>query len=386
MYYYDRAEVVVDLDAIHENLLHIKNLLKEGTLLCPIIKTDAYGHGVIPVAEEMLDLADYFAVATIDEAVELRKNGIDKPLFLLGFTPESRFEDLFTYQVWPNVFRLETARKLSKMAADKGKTLKIHISVDTGMSRLGFMRTEKSLDEIAEIAKLPGLALEGLFTHFVSADSADQTLAKEQIRRFVDFRKELEKRDVHFRLYHMSASAGTMEFSEAHLNMVRSGIINYGLYPSDEVHKDHLALKPALSLLSTVIYVKDIEKGDSVSYGATFTAPKRMRIATIPVGYGDGYFRAYSGKGAVLIKGKRAPILGRICMDQFMVDVSDIPGVREGDDVTLIGRDGEEEITADELAALAGTISYEVLCDLGKRLPRVYLRNKKVVGTKDFFG
>ena len=385
MYCYDRAEVVVDLDAIHENLLQIKKLLKKDTLLCPIIKTDAYGHGVIPVANEILDLADYFAVATIDEAVELRKNGIEKPLFLLGFTPESRFDDLFTYQVWPNVYRLTTAKKLSEMAVLRGEILKIHISVDTGMSRLGFMRTERSLEEIEEIAKLPGLFLEGLFTHFVSADSADHTLAKEQIARFESFRKELEKRGALFRLVHMSASAGTMEFPEAHFNMVRSGIINYGLYPSDEVDKEKLPLTPALSLKSTVIYVKDIEEGDSVSYGATFTAPRRMRIATIPVGYGDGYFRAYSGKGSVLIRGKRAPILGRICMDQFMVDVSDIPGVTEGDDVTLIGRDGEEEITADELAFLAGTISYEILCDLGKRLPRVYLKNGKVQETRDFF-
>ena len=385
MYAYDRVEAVVDLDQIRRNVEEIRKLLEPGTLLCPVIKTDAYGHGMLPVAHEIEDISDYFAVATIDEAVRLRKDGIQLPVFLLGFVPENRFEDLFAYRIYPNVFRLATAEKLSEMAASRGETLPVHLSVDTGMSRLGFMRTEESLKEIEKIASLPGLSLEGLFTHFAAADTKDKTMANEQIRRYEAFRGELEKRGVTFRIYHMAASAGAMECPEAHFDMIRSGIINYGLYPSDEVDQKKLPIAPALSLHSTVIYVKDIEAGDTVSYGATFTAPCQMRIATVPVGYGDGYFRAFSGKGSVLIGGKRAPILGRICMDQFMVDVSHIPGVSEGDEVVLIGRQGEEKITADELAALAGTISYEILCDLGKRIPRTYLKDGKVVHTRDFF-
>ena len=382
---YERAEAVVDLDAICRNLYHIKQQLKEGTRICPVIKTDAYGHGAVPVAKATEGMVDYFAVATIDEAVALREQGIQKPLFLLGFTPQNRFVDLFRFRVFPNVFRLSDASLLSQMAEVMGQELPIHISVDTGMNRLGFLPTEEALADITEIAKLPGLVMEGIFSHFVAADCADKTLANRQIRRFTEFTEELKRRGVTFRLRHMAASAGTIDCRDAEFNMVRTGIITYGVFPSDEVDRERFDLEPALSLKSTIIYLKTVAKGETISYGATYTTARDERIATVPVGYGDGYFRALSNRGYVLIRGQKAPIRGRICMDQFMVDVTDIPDAAEGDEVTLIGRDGESCITVDELAELSGTIPYENLCDLGKRIPRVYVQNGTVVASRDYF-
>ncbi len=385
MFHYDRAEVVVDLDAICRNLYHIKQGLKPGTLLCPVVKTDAYGHGAGPVAMATEGLADYFAVATIDEAIYLREYGVKKPIFLLGFINQKRFMELFQYDIYPNIYSLEDAKALSFTAGLLKKTMPIHISVDTGMNRLGFLPTPESLDAISEIAALPGLELEGVFSHFTSADAADKTVTNGQIAKFDAFVGELERRGVTFRLKHFAASAGTIDCRDAEYDMVRTGIITYGVYPSDEVDRARFALEPALSLKSTIIYLKTVKKGEPISYCGTYMTTRDERIATVPVGYGDGYFRALSNQGYVLVRGQRAPIRGRICMDQFLVDVTDIPDVCLGDDVTLIGRDGDEMITVDELAAMCGTIPYENLCDLGKRLPRVYLQNGQVVRTKDYF-
>lgn len=382
---YDRAEVQVDLDAIRRNLTGIRNGLKKGTLLCPVVKADAYGHGAGPVAAAVEDLADYFAVATIEEAILLREQGIQKPIFLMGFTSPKRFEELFRYRVFPNIYKWEDASRLSSLAESRKETLPIHISVDTGMNRLGFPLREESGETIVRIFSLPGLEPEGIFTHFVSADSADKTLALRQIERFNRFTADLEDRGLTFRLKHMAASAGTVDCPSAEFQMVRTGIITYGVLPSDEVDRARFCLEPALSLKSTIVYLKTVPKGETISYGATYTTSREERIATIPVGYGDGYFRSLSNKGCVLIRGKRAPIVGRICMDQFMADVTDIPGVREGDEVTLIGRDGAETISAEEMAAAAGTIPYENLCDLGKRIPRVYLRMGQVTEARDYF-
>lgn len=382
---YDRAEAVVDLDAICRNLYHIKQSLKPGTLLCPVVKTDGYGHGACPVAKATEGMVDYFAVATIDEAIMLREYGIRRPIFLLGFINQKRFMELFQYNIYPNIYRLEDAKALSFTAGLLKKTMPIHVSVDTGMNRLGFLPTEESLDAITEIAKLPNLELEGIFSHFTSADSADKTKTYEQIDKFNAFVEELERRGVHFRLKHFAASSATIDCPQAQYDMVRTGIITYGVYPSDEVNQERIALEPALSLKTNIIYLKTVKKGEGISYGSTYITSRDERIATVPVGYGDGYFRALSNKGYVLIRGKKAPIRGRICMDQFLVDVTDIPDVCEGDDVTLIGRDGDEVITVYELAALCGTIPYENLCDLGKRIPRVYIQNGQVVRTTDYF-
>ncbi|MCI8514744.1 MAG: alanine racemase [Lachnospiraceae bacterium] len=385
MFRYERAEAQVDLDAIRRNLNAIRQGLKKETLLCPVVKADAYGHGAEMVAKAVEDLSDYFAVATIDEAILLREQGIQKPILLMGFTSKDRFEELFRYRVYPNIYKWEDAIALSSAAGKLGETIPIHISVDTGMNRLGFPLNGEAKDQITRIVGLPGLVPEGIFSHFVSADSADKTLANLQIDRFGRFAEELAARGVTFRLKHMAASAGTMDCRLAEFDMVRTGIITYGVLPSDEVDRERFSLEPALSLKSTVIYLKTVPKGETISYGATYTTSRDERIATVPVGYGDGYFRSLSNRGYVLIRGRKAPICGRICMDQFMVDVTDIPGVKEGDEVTLIGRDGETRIYAEELAALAGTIPYENLCDLGKRIPRVYLRAGEMAAAKDYF-
>ena len=325
-------------------------------------------------------------MATIDEAIILRRHGIQKMILVLGVTHESRFEDLVRYDIRPAMFRYEEAGKLSETAVKNGARANIHLAVDTGMSRIGMTPDEASADEAARISRLPGICIEGMFTHFARADEADKAFYETQYKKYREFCEMLCSRGVDIPIRHCSNSAGIVEGLDSNgLDMVRAGISIYGLYPSDEVARDRVKLVPAMELKSFITYIKTIGPGTAVSYGGTFVADRPMRVATIPVGYGDGYLRSLSNKGAVLIRGKRAEILGRICMDQFMADVTDIPEAEEGDQVTLIGRDGEECITVEELAALSGGFHYEIICQIGKRVPRVYLRDGKVIGKKDYF-
>ncbi|WP_330387778.1 alanine racemase [Anaerobium acetethylicum] len=384
---YRRVCAKIDLDAIEGNMLAIRNNLKDGTKVIAVVKTDAYGHGALPIARliEPQDFVFGFAVATVEEALSLRRNGIEKPVLILGFTFPEHYEDIVNYGIRPAVFKLDMAKSLSETAVRLGKKVIMHIKMDTGMNRIGIKPCRESFEIVREISSLPNVELEGIFTHFVKADELDKSFSFEQLRKFKEFLGDLEKEGIKFKIRHCSNSAGSIDLQEANIDAVRPGIAMYGLYPSDEVSKEAVKLTPAMTLISHIVYIKNVEKGEGISYGATYRAPADMRVATIPVGYGDGYPRSLSSKGWVLIRGKKAPILGRVCMDQFMVDVSDIDGVSEGDEATLIGVNGNQRISVEEMGNLADRFNYEFVCDLGKRIPRVYLKNGKIVEAIDYF-
>lgn len=375
-----RVHADVYLDRICRNIERTRAIIKGETDICAIVKADAYGHGAIPVSKVLYPYVDAYAVAMIQEAVELREAGIDKPILILGFTQQPYVKELVVYDVMASVYNLEMAQWISKEAVRQNKIAKIHIKLDTGMSRIGFALTEENISVIKEISQLDNLQIDGCFTHFAKADEKDLSFTKEQMKRYENYVEKLEKAGISIRVHHISNSAGIMMMPDANLDMVRSGISTYGLYPSEEVDKSRLWLEPAMEIKSYVSYVKEVEAGVGISYGGTYQTTERTTVATIPVGYGDGYPRALSSKGDVLIHGKRAPILGRICMDQFMIDVTHIPNVQMGDVVTLMGTDGEENISVEELGAKSYSFNYELVCDVGKRIPRVYYYKGKKVG------
>lgn len=371
-----RGYAQVDLDAILSNMKNMKEHLKPGTRMIGVIKTDGYGHGSVPIAKALqkLDFMYGFAVATAEEAFELRENGITLPILVLGYTFPYSFKKMIEMDIRPTVFRLDAVKQLADEAIKQNKKAKVHIKVDTGMGRIGIFPDEEGFAFVRELAGMEGIEIEGIFTHFARADEADKTNARAQFLEFQRFTDEIESRlNLKGLIKDCSNSAGILEMPEANMDVVRAGITLYGLSPSPEVNMNAVLLKPALSLFSTVVYVKWLPEGYPISYGGTYVTKKPTQIATVPLGYGDGYPRSLSNKGYVLIKGKKAPILGRVCMDQFMVDVTDIPGVTEGDKVTLIGKDGTQEISADELGELSGRFNYELMCDLGKRIPRIYI-------------
>lgn len=381
---YYRVYAGINLDNIYNNMKALSDNTAEGTQMVAVIKTDGYGFGAVPVAKTIDELVSAYAVATIDEALNLRRHNITKPIYILGFIYEHRVKDAILNDVRMSVFSYEMAEFISRTAVELGRKAYIHIKVDTGMSRIGFMADEKAADTVRMISQLENIDIEGIFTHFVASDSADKTMAKEQLKSFNEFVKLLKDRGVEIKLVHCSNSAGIIDMPEANMTEVRAGIALYGMYPSDEVNKEAVHLQTALELKSHVVFVKTLPAGTGISYGSTYVTDRETEVATIPVGYGDGYPRNLSNKGYVLIKGKRCPILGRVCMDQFMVDVTGM-NVREGEVATLIGSDGDECITVEELAELAGTFNYEFVCDLGKRIPRVYYRNGRIVCMKDYF-
>lgn len=378
----ERVLAIVDLDAIASNIKNIRAKVDKNSGIIGIIKADAYGHGSVETAKVLLDNgADWLAVAVVDEGLNLRKNGITAPILLLGYTPELRLNDVINNGFIQTVYSYDTAKKLSEAASALGKKAVIHIKIDTGMGRIGYRVNEESADEIVKISKLPNIDVNGMFTHFSTADEADKSYTLEQYNKFVKMNDMLEERGLHIPVKHAANSAAIMDFDNMMFNMVRPGIILYGAYPSDEVKKENLSLSPAMSIKTHVSYVKDVNEGDSISYGRKYTAPSKRRIATIPVGYADGFIRAYSKSGKVLVRGEYAPIVGRICMDQFMVDVTDIDGVEVNDEVVLMGKQGDKEITADFIASVLDTINYEVFCTLSKRVPRQYIQNGKIVKT-----
>lgn len=384
---YSRVMARIDLDAIAYNMEQMHRNIDAKTKMIGVVKTDGYGHGAIPVAR-MLEAYEYvwgFATATLDEAVLLRKNGIRKPILVLGGIFPDQFEEMLKHEIRMTVYQEEQMQELSDLAVQLDRQAYFHVKLETGMSRLGFAPTDESVEAIKRIIALPHMEAEGIFTHFAKADEADKTYTKQQLAIFHKMTSKLKESGVTFDYEHCSNSAGIIDVREANCDLVRAGIAIYGLYPSQEVSKKAVELKPALSLISHVEYVKTISAGTSVSYGGTFVAEKEMKIATIPVGYGDGYPRSLSNKAHVLIHGKRAPIIGRVCMDQFMVDVTGIDEVKFGDQAVLIGRDGEETITVDQLSELADRFNYEFICDLGKRIPRVYYRDGKIVEQIDYF-
>ena len=371
---YPRVEAEIDLGAIRDNFAAMRGRLRDDTKMIAVVKTDAYGHGAVRIAE-MMEPEAYiwgFAVATTEEAVELRRAGIRKPILCLGFVFPQDYDLLVRLQIRPATFKLSMARQLSEAASRAGMILPVHLAVDTGMGRIGFQVCEEDADEAAEIAKLSNLKVEGLFTHFARADERDKDYTQEQFRKYCRFEQMLEERGVSIPLRHAANSASIMELPGTHLDAVRAGITIYGIYPSDEVDRNLMPMKPAMSLISHICYIKKVPAGTSISYGGTFVTERESRIATIPVGYGDGYPRNLSNKGSVLIRGRRAPIVGRVCMDQFMVDVTEIEA-EEFDRVTLLGQDGKDAVTADELGRLSGRFPYELVCDISKRVPRVYV-------------
>lgn len=384
---FDRLKAVVSLDAIAHNFAEMKKNIAEGTKMIAVIKADGYGHGAEAIAR-LTDNYSYiwgYAVATAEEALQLRNAGVEKPILILGLVFEEYFREMVAGDIRFTVCEYETAKKLSREAVRQDKTVHIHIGLDTGMSRIGFADTPESVEEIKKIAALDHLEIEGMFTHFARADETDKTPATDQLNRYLAFAELLEKSGVHIPLKHCSNSAGIIRMKEANLDAVRAGITIYGIYPSSEVERDIVKLEPAMELKSHISYVKDLEPGASISYGGTYTADKKIRVATIPAGYADGYPRTLSNKGWVLIHGQKAPILGRVCMDQFMVNVSDIPDVKAGDEVTLIGKDGDEFISIETFGDMSGRFSYEFACDISKRVPRVYLKNGKEWGELTFF-
>ena len=384
---YSRVYATIDLDAIAFNIEHMKQNLNPNTKIMAVIKADGYGHGAIQIAQ-MLESIDYiwgFAVATLDEAIVLRTERIEKPILVLGCVFPDQYMEMLKHDIRMNVYTEEMAEAISQLAVKEGMTAYMHIKLDTGMTRLGFDINKESVDVITRIAGLQNVCMEGIFTHFAKADETDKLFTHKQIKDFVWMIDRLKENHVNFQYEHCANSAAIIDVPEADFDLVRAGISTYGLYPSEEIKKEKVPLKPALALKSHVAFVKDIPAGTAVSYGGTYISERDMRIATIPVGYADGYPRNLSNVGYVLIRGKKAPILGRVCMDQFMVDVTDINGVCFGDDVTLIGKDGNEIITVEDLSELSGRFNYEFICDLGKRIPRVFVKNGNIAEQVDYF-
>ena len=372
-----RIYAAVNLDAVLYNLENMKKNISENTKIIAVLKADGYGHGAVPIAREIQSLPYIWgiAVATVEEGMELRNAGIQKPILILGYT----YEDTIVREDFrPAVFKKSMAQKLSQAAVKAGKPVNIHIKIDTGMTRIGYRDPKTDVPEILEISRLPGIRIEGLFTHFARADETDSAPAYRQLEKYGEFLKKLETAGLSIPLKHCSNSAGIIRIPEANLDAVRAGVILYGMYPSDEVEKEPVPLKPAMEIKSHIAYIKTVEPGTQVSYGGTYTTQRPTRIATIPVGYADGYARGLSNRGSVLIHGRRAPILGRVCMDQFMVDVTEIPEAKELDEATLLGKDGEDCITMEELGDLSGRFNYEFACCISKRVPRIYIKDGQV--------
>ena len=378
---YSRVFAKIDLDAVSFNMDQMHKQVGDDAKILAVIKMDGYGHGATPIARmfEKLDYIFGYATASIEEAELLRKADIKKPILVLGCIFPEQFKEMIDNDIRATVYDLDIAKMISKKAVEMKKDAYVHIKIDTGMGRLGFFPTKESVEDIVAISKLPGIKIEGMFTHFAKADETDKTFTYTQHDRFTWMKKEMEEAGIDIPYYHCDNSAGIIDHIDMKHNLVRAGISTYGMYPSGDVNKDTIRLWPALELRSHVTFVKDMQPGMTVSYGGTFEVTKPMRVATIPVGYGDGYPRGLSNKAEVLIHGKRARILGRVCMDQFMVDVTDIPDVKFMDEVVLVGRDGSEHISVEELSDICGRFNYEFVCCLGRGIPRVYIQNGEVV-------
>ena len=369
-----RCYADIDLRAIGHNIDQVKGKIPEGVKVMAVIKADAYGHGAVQVGKYLENQVDYFGVATIEEAVELRKSGLQLPILILGYTLKEQYKNVVSYGITQTIYSYQAACALNEEAQKQQKKAVVHIALDTGMTRIGFQTEEESIGEIQKIKELPWLEVEGIFSHFSCADEKDKTYANMQMEKYDSFLDRLEEAGVEIPIKHLCNSAGIMEFDHHRYQMVRSGIITYGLYPSEEVDKTALDLQPALTWKSHVAHVKTVKDGLGVSYGATFITRENMKIATVLVGYADGYPRSLSNKGRMLIHGKSVPIIGRVCMDQVMIDVTDVENVQVEDEVTLVGRDGDEVIPVEELAAMSYSFNYEFVCDINKRVIRNYLK------------
>lgn len=373
-----RTWVEINLDALGCNFDAVRESVPENIKILAVVKANAYGHGAIGVAKFLEDKADYLAVAATDEALELRKNGINCPILILGHIPYGDYDNIVKNNITPTISDVYEAELLSKSAVKAGVTAPLHIAVDTGMNRIGFKCDEASVEEIKRINQLPNIVIEGVFSHLAAADMLDKAYTKMQAEKFDTFVSKLEKNGVNAPVKHLYNSAAIADLEKKY-DMVRQGIILYGLRPSDDVAFNNIAIpQPVMSMKTRVVQVKTLPAGESISYGCTYTTEKKTRVATLCAGYADGVTRVLSNNGEVLIRGKRAKIIGRVCMDQFMVDVTDIPEVSEGDTATIFGTDGEETISVDEIAKKANTINYEIICNINSRVTRVYMKNGKV--------
>ncbi len=370
---YHRICAVINLGNIYHNISQIKKSFKEDVHIMPVIKADGYGHGAVQTAQVLEKCADSFAVAVIEEAKELRNAGITKPIMILGTLPTARYEEAVANDVIIPIYTVEMAKLLSNAAKSMNKIARTHIAVDTGMNRIGMKCDKSGIELIKKIMSYEGIEISGIFSHFATADYEDKTFSNVQWKRFNEFLKDLENEGIKIPCKHICNSAAILDMPHMAGNLVRPGIITYGLYPSDEVDKNAIDLRPAMELKSHISFVKEVKAGCGISYGGTNVSDKDRIIATVPVGYADGYPRLLSDKGRVIIRGEYAPIVGRICMDQFMVDVTHIDGVSIEDTVTLMGKDGDCYIGAEEIANHAMTINYEIICGIGKRVPRVYM-------------
>ncbi len=388
--YFKRTWAEINLDNIEHNYNVIKSQISDGTKMCCVIKADGYGHGALELAQLYENLgADFFAVSNLEEALELRYGGVTIPILILGYTPANYAKTLSDNNISQAVLSQEYAAELSENASLQNVNVKIHLKIDTGMSRIGIMcqgeNNECAAEQVIKIFKLPNLTVEGMFTHFAVSDEKEEgrEYTEKQIKCFKGLMRELEKDgiDVDKIICHCSNSAAIMDYPQAHIDMVRAGIILYGLAPSDKL-KGQLDLKPAMEIKSVAAHIKYIEPGTTVSYGRTFTAEKRMKIATVPIGYADGYIRNLGKSAYMLVNGKKAKVVGRICMDQCMIDITDIDNIKVGDIVTVVGKSGNDEISVDDVASWTGTINYEVVCLVGKRVPRVFIKNNKVTHVK----
>ena len=386
--HYERIFAAIDLDAISHNMDNISRKITNGAKIIAVVKTDGYGHGAVPIAKE-LEQKEYmfgFATATAEEAFILRKAGIRKPILVLGYVFPYTYERMIRENIRFAVFREDMLEQIKEEATRQKKTAMVHVKVDTGMSRIGIFPDEKGSDFIQKVITSEYVEMEGIFTHFAKADCEEKADANMQFLMFQKFYKEIEKRfSINIPVKHCANSAAALEMPETHLDVVGAGIAMYGLWPSEEVKKEVCDLQPAFSLHSHIVYIKTLDAGKEIGYGGTYITKKKTRVATLPVGYGDGYPRTLSNKGYVLIHGKKAPIVGKICMDQFMIDVTEIPEAKEGDEVILIGTSGQETITMEALGELADRFNYELACVIGKRVPRIYYKDSVECYAKDYF-
>ena len=374
----------IDLDAIKYNIDSIKRRVDTKELIA-VVKADAYGHGALDVSKTLVENgATKLAVAVITEAMELRHGNINTPIMILGYTPLEFAADLINYDIEQTIFDLEYAKKLSEIALNLGKKAKVHVALDTGMGRIGFLINDNSLNEILKISSLKGLEVVGIFTHFATSDESDKNYSNKQYKKFTDFNEKLVSKGVNIPLKHVSNSGAIIDMPNTYLDGVRAGIVLYGYYPSEDVLKQNLDLKKAISIKTQVAHVKILDKNEYVSYGRKFKTERKSIIATLPIGYADGYSRALTGKAKVIINGKFAPVVGTICMDQCMIDVTDIGDVHVGDEVIVLGKDKDLKFDADDMAKAMGTINYEVLCMIKQRIPRVYIEDGKVKSIRNY--
>ncbi|CUN44533.1 MAG: alanine racemase [Sarcina ventriculi] len=374
----------IDLDAIKYNIDSIKRRVDTKELIA-VVKADAYGHGALDVSKTLVENgATKLAVAVITEAMELRHGNINTPIMILGYTPLEFAADLINYDIEQTIFDLEYATKLSEIALNLGKKAKVHVALDTGMGRIGFLINDNSLNEILKISSLKGLEVVGIFTHFATADESDKNYSNKQYKKFTDFNEKLVSKGVNIPLKHVSNSGAIIDMPNTYLDGVRAGIVLYGYYPSEDVLKQNLDLKKAITIKTQVAHVKILDKNEYVSYGRKFKTERKSIIATLPIGYADGYSRALTGKAKVIINGKFAPVVGTICMDQCMIDVTDIGDVHVGDEVIVLGKDKDLKFDADDMAKAMGTINYEVLCMIKQRIPRVYIEDGKVKSIRNY--